>query len=82
MLQWVEGDDLLEESKQVVATGGVGEVSHSGRTGPGNDGCDENANEESTLDSVDHQQNCEDSVRQVVSCWWQDNLRYLGRTLP
>ena len=67
MLQRVESDDLLEEGKQVVTGRCVREVCHSGGTGPGYNGSNENTDEEGTLDPVDHQQNCENSICKKLS---------------
>ena len=58
----MESDNLLEEIEQVVAGRRVREICNSGGTGPGNDRSEENTNEESTLDPVYHQQNCENSI--------------------
>ena len=62
MFQGMKGDHLLEEIEQFFAGRRVREICNSGGTGPGNNRCEENTNEESTLDPVYHEQNCENSI--------------------
>jgi hypothetical protein len=67
--QWVECDDLLEEVEHLVSGLSVREVSDRSRTGPGNDGSEENADKNGTSNAVHHQKHREDTVGACKLRW-------------
>lgn len=68
VLQRVECYHLLEKIEQIVAGRVMWKICHSGGTGPGNDRGKENTQEKSTLDSIDHEQNCKESIDVMHKC--------------
>lgn len=61
-LERTPGDDLLEEVEGFVAGVGMGESSDRGRTGPGDDGGEEDADEDGALDAVHHQEGGQETM--------------------
>jgi hypothetical protein len=62
LLDWVEGDDFLEEIERVVAEGSVGEVGNLSRAGPGDDRNEQDTEDDGALDTVQHQHNSQDTT--------------------
>lgn len=55
-MQRAEGDDFLEEIESSIARSGVREIRNGGRSGPRDDGREEDANQNGTLDAVKHEE--------------------------
>ena len=62
LLKWAEGDDLLEEIKQVISTIRMREVGDRGVTRPGDNRYQEDTNKNRSSYTVDHQEYCKDTI--------------------
>ena len=67
MLERPERDDLLEEVESSIAGLGVREVGDGCRARPRDDRGEEDADEEGTLDTVEHQEDRENTAARVNS---------------
>lgn len=61
-LDGVESHDLLEEVEVGIADGSVREVGNRGRAWPGDDGDEQDTKDDSTLNTVHHQHDCENTA--------------------
>ena len=62
LLKWAEGNDLLEEIKQVISTIRMREVGDWGVTRPGDNRYQEDTNKNRSSYTVDHQEYRKDTI--------------------
>ena len=62
LLEWAEGNDLLEEIKQVISTIRMREVGDRGVTRPGDNRYQEDTNKNRSSYTVDHQEYRKDTI--------------------
>ena len=62
LLKWAEGNDLLEEIKQVISTIRMREVGDRGVTRPGDNRYQEDTNKNRSSYTVDHQEYRKDTI--------------------
>ena len=62
LLEWAEGNDLLEEIKQVISTIRMREVGDRGVTRPGDNRYQEDTNKNRSSYTVDHQECRKDTI--------------------
>ena len=62
LLKWAEGNDLLEEIKQVISTIRMRKVGDRGVTRPGDNRYQEDTNKNRSSYTVDHQEYRKDTI--------------------
>ena len=60
----MESDDLLEEVESSITRRGVREVRNSRGSGPRDDTCGENTDQNGTLDTIEHEEDGKDTAKE------------------
>ena len=64
VLERPERDDLLEEVESSITRRGVREVRNSRGSGPRDDTCEENTDQNGTLDTIEHEEDGKDTAKE------------------